>query len=154
MAGETPIRSATGAGTIPAGTLGPGTVTTEPADNSIMQGVGTSFTSLQNNAGNILDNNWIYFVTAEAVAKITGVYGDTTLKLDRNVAGIAGDTYHLVEGDLQSYSVNNNSGAAITLNGVSMADDSIINEKEARVSKYKDVAYFNAAGTIEISENQ
>lgn len=150
-----------GSGTIPAGVLKAGTVSNDTQRNDVIAGVGTAFLTDFKYADSA-KNLWIYFVVTKLVRKVTGVYNDESLVLDRDVTIGAGETYHLVVGDNMAYSINNTSGSDIALDGLvaALVDTDVINEKQmpATVGRgyiYKDVkAFVVPSGSARLSENK
>lgn len=156
-----PYREVTTPTTVPEGTAGAGTITTDTERDDVIQGIGTSFLTdfkYAAEAGNL----WIFFETSEVVARVIGVTSDTTIILDRDVAGVAGENYQVVEGDLISYSISNTGAANGQINtgdgNAPIVPGQTINENSEAASvgyKQKDVIFVDGSGTsLNISENR
>lgn len=109
-------REITGKDTIPAGTAATGTVTTNAADSTLLTVTGGVYSEWAKLTELSYNNIWIYLITAHKLARVTGIYKKSdsafTLILDRAMAGIAGDTFKIVEANLVHFSVTNDSGGA------------------------------------------
>lgn len=108
-------------------------------------------------------NIWIYLPDdgsgAQAVARIKSVNPviDTEASTyveqyycDREIATTGAVAFQLVTGNLLKFAVDNNGGAAGELNGVTFAEDEILNADEktlAQFRTYQDVVTVDATGT-------
>lgn len=159
-------REVTGKDTIPAGTAGTGTVSTNADFDNMLDVTGGDYSEWNNVTVLQYKNIWIYLVTAHLVAKVTDVIrrSDTsfTLILDRDMVGIAGDTFKIVEGNLVQFSATNDDDTIIAdYNGVQFVPGkTFIEEYDARSPggvgyKWKEVKTVDGNGaTIVISENK
>lgn len=108
--------------TIPAGTAGTGTVTTNASYNTMLDVTGGVYSEWNRVTTLEYKNIWIHLIGSYKIAKVVSIIkrSDTsfTLILDVAMPGIVGDTFKIVEGNLVHYSITNDAGAEGDYNGV------------------------------------
>ncbi len=126
------FRTVTGKTSIPAGTLGTGTVAPTPTVTNMLTGTGTTFTTDFHDVWQVKRNDiWIYAPVPNLIARVTGVLSDTQLVADTSIIGIpAGSIFHVVKGDLIQWGVTNNGGGTGKVAGQDLPDGKSVNQSD------------------------
>lgn len=122
------FRVITGKTTLPAGTAGAGTVSTNAVNDKTIDGTGTNFkTLMQVSATNVVSGKYFLFVPDDDVLlPIKDVISDTMLILSEDAPAITNKAYQIVSANLTALDIKNGN-TAVTLNGASFPANAELN---------------------------
>lgn len=142
-------RNETSTGSIPTGTAGTGTVTSDTVDVKYLQGSGTFFTQAYKG----IPSEYIYFPASNEVRKVVGIMSDTTIALDRAIS-VSGAAWEYIYCTMVAFSLANVGGADGEWNGVPFVAGSVEKDEGQSSSSFCQVQTFDATGTtFEITES-